>query len=73
MGFAKDYGIPRAVMYDGPKDAKNPMFDLNRDIMAEQKDVIVITQENYEETGNNITQNKLLKKTNLLGVQSRLF
>lgn len=73
MGFAKDYGIPRAVMYDEPKDAKNPMFDLNRDIMAEEKDVIVITQENYEETVNNITQNKLLKKTNLSGVQSRLF
>ena len=32
MGFAKDYNIPRAVMYDQNLDSENPMFDLNRQL-----------------------------------------
>lgn len=49
MGYAKDYGIPRAVMYDINIDENNPMFDLNRDLIKEQKDITIITQENYSE------------------------
>lgn len=49
MGYAKEYGIPRAVMYDESHDENNPMFDLNRDIIKEQKDVTIITQDNFDE------------------------
>ncbi|MFZ3574302.1 DNA-processing protein DprA [Tenacibaculum finnmarkense] len=36
MKFAIDYGIPRAVMYSKDIDIKNPMFDLNRELLKEQ-------------------------------------
>lgn len=49
MGYAKDYNIPRAVMYDENLDENNPMFDLNRDIIREGKNVTVITQNNIED------------------------
>lgn len=49
MGFAKDYNIPRAVMYDQKIDFNNPMFDLNRQLISEQKDVTILTQKSLEE------------------------
>ena len=50
MGYAKDYNIPRAVMYDEHIDESNPMFDLNRDLIKEQQDITIITQDNVCET-----------------------
>lgn len=41
MGYAADYGIPRAVLYDS-SEAANPMFDLNRQCMREDTKVEVI-------------------------------
>lgn len=35
MRCAKEYGIARAVMYDGERDGEDPMFDLNRDVLME--------------------------------------
>ena len=61
MGFAKEYNIPRAVMYDISIDESNPMFDLNRDIIMEGADVAIITQENY----NDIVPHLLQKKVSL--------
>lgn len=49
MNYAKEYNIPRAVMYDVSEDEQNPMFDLNRDIIEEQKGVLVINRENIDE------------------------
>jgi DNA processing protein len=49
MGYAKDYGVPRAVMYDNHIDENNPMFDLNRDLIQEQRDIAIITQDNVVE------------------------
>jgi DNA processing protein len=46
MQYAKEYNISRAVMYDSEKDSDNPMFDLNRQLIKEDKDVIVISSEN---------------------------
>ncbi|ADE15390.1 SMF family protein [Nitrosococcus halophilus Nc 4] len=46
MGYAKDYSIPRVVIYDMEKYVENPMFDLNRQIMREEPDVIVINSQN---------------------------
>ncbi|RRD70053.1 DNA-processing protein DprA [Tannerella forsythia] len=65
MGYAKDYGIPRAVMYDEHIDNNNPMFDLNRDIIKEQKDITILTKENYIETVEKIMNKKLTVKTTI--------
>jgi DNA processing protein len=59
MGFAKEYNIPRAVMYDISIDESNPMFDLNRDIIKEGADVAIITQENYNDVVPNLLQKKI--------------
>lgn len=58
MGFAKDYNIPRAVMYDQNIDSNNPMFDLNRELINDGKSVTVLTQNSLEELINNIEINK---------------
>lgn len=58
MAYAKEYNIPRAVMYDIAMDESNPMFDLNRDIIMEGIDVTIITQENYNEVVENLLQKK---------------
>jgi DNA processing protein len=58
MGFAKDYNIPRAVMYDQNLDADNPMFDLNRELINDGKSVTVLTQKSLEEIISDIELNK---------------
>lgn len=35
MGYAKDYLIPRVVIYDEESDSNNPKYDLNRQIIGE--------------------------------------
>lgn len=72
MGFAKDYNIPRAVMYDQITDENNPMFDLNRDLIKEQKDITILTKDNYIETIEKIMNNKPTVKTTI-PVQKNLF
>lgn len=58
MGFAKDYNIPRAVMYDQNLDSNNPMFDLNRELINDGKSVTVLTQKSLDEIIDNIEINK---------------
>lgn len=48
MGFAKEYNITRAVMYDPTVDTNNPMFDLNRQLISEQKDITILTPKSLE-------------------------
>jgi DNA processing protein len=50
MGNAKEYGIKRAIIYNGAKHSENPMFDLNRQILKEDNTVIRIDSENMAET-----------------------
>lgn len=50
MGYAGEYNIPRAVMYDQNIDENNPMFDLNRELIQHQKNITIITQDNIPET-----------------------
>lgn len=72
MGYAKEYNIPRAVMYDAPFDENNPMFDLNRDIINEQKGVTIITQENFNEMVTKLIDNDQSFKNNMT-FQTNLF
>lgn len=72
MGFAKEYNIPRAVMYDQIIDESNPMFDLNRDLIKEQKDITILTTENYIETVEKIMNKKPTVKPTI-PVQKNLF
>lgn len=72
MGFARDYDIPRAVMYDEHIDENNPMFDLNRDLIKDQRDITIITQDNYSETVSKILINKPTVK-NTINIQKNLF
>lgn len=48
MQFAKEYNIPRAVMYDKDLDDKDPMFDLNRQLLAEKKNITILSQKKLE-------------------------
>lgn len=48
MEYAKNYKISRAVMYNEDTDKNNPMFDLNRQLIAEQKDITILTPKNLE-------------------------
>lgn len=49
MEYARNYCIHRAVMYDQNIDNDNPMFDLNRELISEQKDITILTQKTLEE------------------------
>lgn len=49
MQYAKEYDIPRAVMYDSEQDVNNPMFDLNRQLIREDNGIIVLTTENRDQ------------------------
>jgi len=62
MEFAKSYNIPRAVMYNEKTDFNNPMFDLNRQLIKEDKTVIILTKKNIEKIIDDI---KRKKKANL--------
>lgn len=62
MGFARDYNIPRAVMYDEQIDEKNPMFDLNRDLIKEKRNIAIITQDNVYEAVAKILDKKPISK-----------
>lgn len=48
MGYAKDYSIPRIVIYDQDRHLNNPMFDLNRQIIREDDGVIIVNTGNIE-------------------------
>jgi len=54
MGDAKKYNITRAVMYNEKIDNSNPMFDLNRQLLQEDKNTMVITNKNLEKIINEI-------------------
>jgi DNA processing protein len=73
MGYAKEYGIPRAVMYDEDIDGNNPMFDLNRDLISEQSDLTIITQENVGDTVSKILAKQRIAKSTTTFQQGNLF
>lgn len=72
MGYAKDYGIPRAVMYDEILDNSNPMFDLNREIIKEHRSVTVLTQNNISASIEKIINSRQSQQESL-SIQASLF
>lgn len=49
MEKAKSYGIKRGVIYNDAKHRSNPMYDLNRQILSEDRSVIRIDSSNMED------------------------
>jgi DNA processing protein len=58
MGYALNYSIPRAVIYDPVTDINNPKYDLNRQLMREQKEIAIINRNNLSSTVKKIMSNK---------------
>lgn len=58
MRYAKNYGIPRLVMYNEVEDSKDPMFDLNRYLLKDDRTVEIISKNKIEQIVNKITNNK---------------
>ena len=63
MEYAKNYNIPRAVMYNKDIDNNNPMFDLNRELINDDKDIIILTNKNLEKIINNIKEKKVYSES----------
>lgn len=63
MGYAKEYNIPRYVMYDQNTDVNNPMFDLNRQLIAE-KDTKILTKKILDEIITKIKEGRLNNYSN---------
>jgi DNA processing protein len=54
MGYAKDYSIPRVVIYDKQYDANNPMYDLNRQILGEDSNILLANRHNSSSVARDI-------------------
>ncbi|MFH1129478.1 MAG: DNA-processing protein DprA [Patescibacteria group bacterium] len=72
MEYALNYSIPRAVIYDQEKHLNNPKYDLNRQLIREQKDIAIINRNNCTEAVKKIVSNSPLVKSNE-NIQSNLF
>jgi DNA processing protein len=58
MEYARQYEIPRAVMYEQETDSHNPKYDLNRQLMYEQQDILVIDNAEMEGKVTNLLNSK---------------
>ncbi len=65
MGYALNYSIPRAVIYNQATDINNPKYDLNRQLIEEEKEIAIINHDNLYSTIQRIISNKsTIVKTN---------
>jgi len=64
MQYALNYSIPRAVIYDSVSDADNPKYDLSRQLIREQKEIMIINRNNLVTVVKKIISNKLDIKNN---------
>ncbi|MDR1913657.1 MAG: DNA-protecting protein DprA [Clostridiales bacterium] len=72
MEYALNYSIPRAVIYNQETDLDNPMFDLSRQLIREQKDIVIISRKNLQESVRTIISRKATIKSNI-AYQTSLF
>jgi DNA processing protein len=61
MEYALSYSIPRAVMYDEIY-SNNQKYDLNRQLIKEQKDIFIINKNNLQSIMNIVNLNNLIEK-----------
>ena len=57
MEYALNYSIPRAVIYDPVSNEGNPKYDLNRQLIREQRGITVINRGNLESEVRKILSN----------------
>ncbi len=64
MGYARDYSIPRVVIYDEEKDSNNSKYDLNRQIIGEDSNVYMVSRLNMPSAVSDILllKPKIIKK-----------
>ena len=60
MEYALKYSIPRAVIYDSNSDMNNPMYNLNRQLIQEEREIHNNKQDQFDfvDNKNNIRQEK---------------
>ncbi|MCS3552327.1 MULTISPECIES: DNA-processing protein DprA [unclassified Sphingobacterium] len=68
MEYALNYSIPRAVIYNDDTDLENSKYDLNRQLIKEDKDITIINRINIKES----IQKIISKKPNTIN-QMNLF
>jgi DNA processing protein len=68
MEYAKNYNIPRAVMYNKEVDSNNPMFDLNRELIEEEKNIIILNPKELEKIIGNIKNKQAFISDKLPGL-----
>lgn len=64
MGYALNYSIPRAVIYDEAIDANNPKYDLCRELIKEDKEITIINRNNLALSIKEIVSDKPSIKNN---------
>lgn len=62
MGYAYDYNIPRAIIYNPSTDENNPKYDLNRQLMNEDKKLIIINKENFKTISKQLLKEKKINQ-----------
>jgi len=72
MEYAKNYSVPRAVMYDSEIDGRNPKFDLNRQVIREQVGLVVINRGNMDRVVGEIVCDQSQQQVKSIG-QADLF
>ncbi len=65
MKYASNYSIPRAVIYDPEIDLYNPKYELNRQLISEQKDITIISRNKLASTVKKIMTIKPCKENQL--------
>lgn len=64
MGYVLNYSISRAVIYDSVADANNPKYDLNRQLIKEDKDITIINRNNLASSIKKVMSNMPEMKRN---------
>lgn len=70
MGYALNYSIPRGVIYDQAVHKSNQKYDLNRQLINEDKGIIIINRNDLSSAIKQIMSNKSHIKNNQLVQQS---
>lgn len=66
MGYASSYSIARAVMYDPATDAGNPKYDLNRQVLSEPGEIVVINRGNMDSAATRILGDRAHRRSGTL-------